>query len=71
LERLVLDGKNCEEYANLQLMRDVYHCTPSEFRKQNIEDIILHKTLLNAEYKRQKIESKRAEQRQKVRNSLS
>jgi hypothetical protein len=52
-------------------MRDVYHCTPSEFREQNLEDIILHKTILYAEHRRSKIDNKRAEQRAKAKQLLS
>jgi hypothetical protein len=37
------------EYIDLLLMRDVFHCTPSELYEQSAEDIALVLALLEAE----------------------
>lgn len=37
------------EYVDLVLMRDIFHCTPSELYEQSAEDVSTVLTLLQAE----------------------
>lgn len=37
------------EYIDLVLMRDVFHCTPSELYEQNAEDVALVLLMLESE----------------------
>lgn len=37
------------EYVELVLCRDVYHCTPSQLRKENAEDVFAHLEMIGME----------------------
>jgi hypothetical protein len=42
------------EYIELLFCRDIYHCTPSELRKERLADILLHLSLIESETYRKK-----------------
>ena len=45
------------------LIKDLYHCTPTELDKQDYEKTILHFNIMMLERKKEYIESKRTEQK--------
>lgn len=55
-----------EEYTDFLLMREVYHCTPSEFDEQDDATIEAHLHFVKIQSDQQRIEAKRAEQRAKI-----
>ena len=50
-------------------MKEIYHCSPAELDKVPERELNLHFAFLMAERKHEYIESKRAEQRSKQKNS--
>lgn len=54
-----------KEHRDYILIKELYHCTPSELDKQSEHTLQLHYTMLMEERKREAIEHKRAEQRAK------
>lgn len=54
-----------KEHRDYILIKELYHCTPSELDKQNEHTLQLHYTMLMEERKWEAIEHKRAEQRAK------
>lgn len=65
---MIEGGGSNREYTDFLLMRDVWHCTPSEFEEQSEYNISLHKSILNMEAEYQRKEERRAEQRAKLHN---
>jgi hypothetical protein len=37
------------EYIEYVMCKDIYHCTPDEFRQQDIETVLLHLAFFNLE----------------------
>lgn len=53
------------EYADYLLVKELYHCTPSELDEQDSFITDLHIEFMGLEAKEQKLQEKRAEQSQK------
>ncbi len=51
-------GKVPGEWTELQLCRDVYHCTPSQLRRESLDDVLTHLALLSAEAEVQELSGK-------------
>ncbi len=54
-----------KEHRDYILIKELYHCTPSELDNQNEHMLQLHYTMLMEERKWEHIENERAKQRQK------
>lgn len=54
-----------QEYIDFLLMKDVYHCTPSELDEQDASKITLHINFLNMQQEESIKDQRRAEQRSK------
>ncbi len=59
-----------QEYTDFILMRNVYHCTPSELEQQDISIIDLHIGFLNTERKEAKLIKNRADQEEEMKKNL-
>lgn len=59
-----------KEHRDYILMKDVYHCSPAELDKVPERELSLHYAFLMEEREYQFIESKRTEQKAKVKNSF-
>jgi hypothetical protein len=51
-------------------MKEVYHCSPKELEEIPVRELDMHFAFLMAERENDYIESKRAEQKSKVKNSF-
>jgi hypothetical protein len=51
------------EYRDYILIKDLYHCTPSELDKQEEKKLQLHFDILMYERKQEYLKSKRSEQK--------
>jgi len=54
------------EWTDFILMRDIYHCTPSELDEQDDAMIEMHAGFTNVSSKHSHIQSKREQQRAKL-----
>lgn len=54
------------EYVDFLLIRDLYHCTPSELDQQDEYITSLHIDFMNIKAEEGKLNAKRAEQRAKL-----
>jgi len=52
-----------DEYMEYLLIKELYHCTPSQLDKQSYEKTKLHFNILMLERKKEYLDSKRAEQK--------
>ena len=59
-----------KEHRDYVLMKEIYHCTPSELDKQEERLLQLHFDMLQEERRHEYLEQKRAEQKSKM-QSLS
>lgn len=59
-----------KEHRDYVLMKEIYHCTPSDLDKQEERLLQLHFEMLQEEKKHEYLEQKRAEQKAKM-QSLS
>ncbi len=58
-----------KEHRDYILMKEIYHCTPSEIEEQDENMLNLHYNFLMEERQHEYIESKRAEQKAKQKQS--
>lgn len=58
-----------KEHRDYILMKEIYHCSPSELDKQDENILNLHYTMLMKEREREHIENERAKQKAKHSNS--
>lgn len=64
-------GKNVsQEHRDYVLMKEVYHCSPKELERVPEWELNLHFAFLMSEREHEYIESKRAEQKAKQKNSF-
>ena len=52
-----------KEYMDYLLIKELYHCTPSELDQQDVYKLKLHFEIIMLERKKEYIDSKRAEQK--------
>lgn len=55
-----------KQHRDFVLMKEIYHCTPTELDEQEERVLQLHFEMLQEERKNEYIEQKRAEQRAKM-----
>lgn len=55
-----------KEHRDYILMKEIYHCSPSELDKQDENILNLHYTMLMKEREREKIENERAKQKANI-----
>lgn len=58
-----------KEHRDFILMKEIYHCTPSELEKQDEHVLSMHYAMIMIEREEEFIEMKRKEQKAKVSNS--
>lgn len=54
------------EYIDYLLIKELYHCTPSELEEQDEIILQMHAEFMRAELKQQMFDQKRAEQQAKI-----